>query len=105
MMGDECMAAKVATEFSTTANYAINDMVLYGGVLYKFTGTHTAGEWNSSQATEVDSSKEQQITRIIAGMDNAEKAIDYVETITFEPVQIKGTRYKYVLTNAPDPRE
>ena len=98
------MAANVATEFLTSATYAVNDLVLYGGVLYKFTSAHTAGAWNSSQVTEIDSSEEQQITRILAGMDNADKAADYVDTVVFAPEQIEGTRYKYVLTNAQDPR-
>lgn len=99
------MAANVATEFSTSAAYAVNDLVLYGGVLYRFTSAHTAGSWNSSQVTAVDSSEEQQITRILAGMDNAEKASDYADTVVFAPTQITGTRYKYVLTNAHDPRQ
>ena len=99
------MAANVATEFSTSAAYAVNDLVLYGGVLYKFTSAHTAGAWNSSQTTAVDSSTEQQLTRILAGMDNADKAADYADTVVFAPAQITGTRYKYVLTNAPDPRQ
>ena len=99
------MAANVAAEFSTSTAYAVNDLVLYGGVLYKFTSAHTAGAWNSSQVTAVDSSTEQQITRILAGMDNAEKATEYAGTVVFEPDQIVGTRYKYVFTDAPDPRE
>lgn len=99
------MAENVATEFSTSAAYAAKDLVLYGGVLYRFISAHTAGSWNPSHVTAVDSSKEQQITRILAGMDNAEKAADYEDTIVFSPAQISGTRYKYVLTNAPDPRQ
>ena len=99
------MAANVATEFLTSATYAVNDLVLYGGVLYKFTSAHTAGAWNSSQVTAVDGSEEQQLTRILTGMDNAEKASDYADTVVFSPTQITGTRYKYVLTNAPDPRQ
>ena len=99
------MAANVATECSTSVAYAINDLVLYGGILYKFTSAHTAGAWNSSQVTAVDDQKEEQITRILAGMDNAEQAADYGDTVVFAPAQITGTRYKYVLTNAPDPRQ
>ena len=99
------MAANVATEFSTGVSYAVDDLVLYGGILYKFTSNHTAGAWNQSQVTPVDNSKEKQITRILAGMDNAEKAADYADTVVFASSQIAGTRYKYVLTNAPDPRQ
>ena len=51
-----------------------------------------------------DYSEQQDLTRILAGMDNAEKAADYGETIVFAPQQITGTRYKYMLTNAEDPR-
>jgi len=98
------MAAKVATEFSTSVAYAVDDLVLYGGNLYKFTSEHAAGAWNSSQVSAVDNSEEQQITRILAGMDNAEKASDYADTVVFAPTQMTGTRYKYMLTNAPDPR-
>ena len=47
---------------------------------------------------------EQEITRIITGTNSAEKASDYADTVVFEPTLIEGTRYKYVLTNAPDPR-
>ena len=71
------MAANVATEFSTNISYSVNDLVLYKGILYKFTSAHTAGTWDPSQVTTVDNSKEAQITRILTGMDNAEKAADY----------------------------
>ena len=48
--------------------------------------------------------KEGQLTRILAGMDNATKAADYADTIVLDAEQIAGTRYKYILTNANDPR-
>lgn len=99
------MATNVAAEFNTGWTYAINDLTLYGGILYRFTSAKTAGAWDSSKATAVDSSIAQQLTRILAGMDNADKAADYGDTVVFEPVQITGTRYRYVLTNAPDPRQ
>lgn len=50
----------------------------------------------------VDYTEQQDLTRIIAAMDNAEAAVDYAGTIVFEPEQITGTRYKYVLTGAAD---
>ena len=53
----------------------------------------------------VDYTEQRNLTRILAGMDNATEAADYADTIVFSPVQITGTRYKYTLTNAPDPRE
>ena len=99
------MATNVAAEFNTGWTYAVNDLALYGGNLYRFTSAKTAGAWDSSKVTAVDDLKEEQITRILAGMDNAEAASDYADTIVFAPTQIKETRYKYVLTNAPDPRQ
>lgn len=48
--------------------------------------------------------EESQLTRILAGIDNATEAADYADTIVFEPSQIEGTRYKYTLTSAADPR-
>lgn len=99
------MAGNVATQFSTAAAYANGDLVLYGGILYRFTAAKTAGAWDSSKVEAVDSSTEQDLTRILAGMDNAEKATAYADTVVFEPDQITGTRYKYIFTNAPDPRE
>lgn len=98
------MAAKVAAEFSTSVSYAVNDLCLYGGVLYRFTSAHSAGAWNTNHVAAVDNATEQQTTRILAGMGNAEKASDYADTVVFEPSQIAGTRYKYVLTSAQDPR-
>lgn len=99
------MAANVAAEFNTGWTYEANDLTLYNGALYRFTSAKTTGAWDSSKVTAVDNQTESDITRILAGMDNAEKASDYADTVVFEPVLIAGTRYKYVLTNAPDPRE
>ena len=99
------MAANVAAQFSTAIAYAKGDLVLYGGVLYKFTAAKSAGTWNASKVEAVDSHTEQDLTRILAGMDNAESATAYANTVVFEPDQITGTRYKYIFTNAPDPRE
>ena len=53
----------------------------------------------------VDYTEQRNVTRILTGMNSATKASDYADTIVFEPSQISGTRYKYTLTNAPDPRE
>lgn len=93
-----------ARNFSNTKAYAAGDLVLYDGVLYRFTTAHSAGAWTGSDAAKVDSSFEQELTRILAGADRAERATAYVGTVVFAPSQITGTRYKYVLTNAPDPR-
>ena len=94
-----------ARTFSSSKAYASGDLVMYGGVLYKFTAAHSAGAWTGSDASAVDSDTEQELTRIIAGADNAEKATAYAATVIFEPAQIVENRYKYVLTNAADPRE
>ena len=53
----------------------------------------------------IDYTEQQNLTRILSGMDNADKASDYADTVVFSPSLIEGTRYKYVLTNARDPRE
>lgn len=42
---------------------------------------------------------ENEVTRVIAGNDRAIFYSDYADTIIFEPQQIEGTRYKYILTN------
>ena len=94
-----------AREFSSSQAYAAGDIVLYGGVLYKFTATHSAGAWTGSDAAKVDDSTEQDVTRIVAGAYNAQMATEYAGTVVFAPTMIEGTRYKYVLTDAPDPRE
>ena len=95
---------KTAATFSTSKAYSAGDLVLYNGALYKFIANHSAGAWIGTDTEKVDSGTEQEITRILAGMDNAEKATAYAATVKFEPQQITGTRYKYILTNAPDPR-
>ena len=51
------MAANVAENFSTAKAYAAGDLVLYGGILYRFTTSHSAGAWNAAQAAAVDSGR------------------------------------------------
>lgn len=36
-------------DFDSTKNYKAGDMVMYDGLLYKFTEDHDAGEWDASQ--------------------------------------------------------
>ena len=43
--------SEVASEFSATTAYAIDDLVIYQGSLYRFTSAHSAGAWNSSHVT------------------------------------------------------
>ena len=46
---------------------------------------------------------EAEIDRIVAGVNNANRAADYADTVVFEPTLIEGNRYKYVLTNEYTP--
>lgn len=98
------MAENVAEAFSTSRSYASGDLTIYGGDLYRFTVSHPAGAWNGAHAARVDDSTQEDLTRILAGTENAEKASDYVDTVVFAPAQMMGTRYKYTLTSAADPR-
>ena len=41
----------VAAEFSTSTAYAIDDLVIYQGALYRFIAAHSAGAWNSNHVT------------------------------------------------------
>ena len=93
-----------AREFSTATNYVTGDLVLYGGKLYRFISNHSAGAWNGNDVAAVDDNIQQQVSRIMAAYENAQKAVAYAGTVVFAPSAISGTRYKYILTNAPDPR-
>lgn len=42
---------------------------------------------------------QEEINRIISGMNEANYAADFADTVVFEPQQMEGTRYKYILTN------
>ena len=41
----------MAAEFSTSTAYAIDDLVIYQGALYRFIAAHSAGAWNSNHVT------------------------------------------------------
>lgn len=101
------MAANVAAQFSTSSAYAVGDLALYDGNLFRFTSSHSAGSWNPAHVSAVDGGTDVQreLTRILSGMDNADKAADYADTVVFAPEQISGTRFRYFLTDAADPRE
>lgn len=45
-------------EFSPATTYSIGDYCIYEGKLYKFTTTHSAGEWNNSHVTRVNLTNE-----------------------------------------------
>ena len=95
---------KTAQAFSASKNYAKGDLAIYNGILYVFTSAHSAGAWTGTDAAEVDESTERKLTEILAVYDNNIKETAFVGTVVFEPSQIAGSRYKYVLTNAQDPR-
>lgn len=42
---------QVASEFSISTAYAIDDLVIYQGSLYRFKATHAAGAWNAAHVT------------------------------------------------------
>jgi len=93
-----------AAEFSTATAYAVGDLCIYGGFLYRFTSAHSASAWDDSDAEKYDSTPENDIERILAGTDNAQRAITFVNSLVMAPTQIRATRYRYVFTNAEDPR-
>lgn len=94
---------KEARKFSGLTAYAAGDLCLYGGALYAFTTAHQ-GAWNASHVKMVDDNYGAKISRIIFGAEAATKATQYANTIEMEMTLITGTRYKYTLTNAADPR-
>lgn len=49
-IGDSKARQNISNEFSTTTSYSTNDLVIYEGLLYKFTSDHSVGAWNSSEA-------------------------------------------------------
>lgn len=95
---------KTAEEFSTSTAYSVGDLCLYGGKLYIFTAAHAAGDWDDDDVKLYDKSVEQDLNRVISGYENAKNAAGFVETVVLEATQITGTRYKFVATSAPDPR-
>ena len=92
-----------ARAFSSSTTYASGDLALYNGTLYRFISSHT-GAWDPDDVEPEDQSTEQILTRILSAKDNAERATTFMGTIVFGVTQIVNTRYKCVLTNAPDPR-
>lgn len=94
---------KEAKKFSGLTSYAVGDLCLYGGVLYAFITSHQ-GAWNSDHVQIYDDNYNAKISRIIDGAEAATKATQYANTIVMEMQQITGTRYRYTLTNAADPR-
>ena len=100
-----------AADFSTSTAYTAGDLCLYGGKLYIFTSSHSAGAWDDDDAEAYDKSLEAydkslegDINRVLAGYNNAMNAAGFVDTVVFGMSQVTGTRYKFTATNAADPR-
>lgn len=51
-IGDKKSRANVAAAFNTSKTYAINDLTVYNGELYKFTAAHSAGAWDASHVAK-----------------------------------------------------
>lgn len=47
----------------------------------------------------------QEIARVITSTEQAQLAIAFVNSLDMEVRQITGTRYKYVFSDQPDPRD
>ena len=60
----------IAAEFSSSANYAVNDYVYHNGNLYQFTAEHS-GAWNASDVSKVKVSEV--VTNVKNGMAYSEK--------------------------------
>ena len=50
---DEKARADIAANFSVSTSYAVGDLVLYDGYLYKFTSAHSAGAWIGTDAVQI----------------------------------------------------
>ena len=93
-----------AEEFSTGKSYASGELTMYQGNLYRFIASHSAGEWNDAQAEPVDPQLMNEIDAIITITNEVIHSIEYAASIVNAVSLIAGTRYKYVITNARDPR-
>ena len=94
--------AREVYPFSSGRNYGIGDLTLHDGIIYEFIAFHAAGGWDEDDVRPYDVNGD--YNRILAAMDTAIKYSAYADTMVFAPSQISGTRYKYVFTNAEDPR-
>ena len=45
--------ANIASEFSASTSYAVGDLVIYDGYLYKFSSAHSAGAWIGTDAVQI----------------------------------------------------
>ena len=90
---------KTAAKFSSSVSYAVGDLCLYEGSLYIFTSSHT-GAWNSSHVAAYDDRTANSLDKLLDQYAKAQAAVAFGNALVFEPAQITGTRYKYVLTTA-----
>lgn len=86
--------------FSSSKNYAVGDLVIHSGDLYIFTSAHTAAAWDDDDAAKYDNDLEEEITRVLAAVENVESAIAYAQKVDFSTSLIEGTRYKYTFIDA-----
>ena len=93
-----------ARNFDPTEDYAVNDLCLYKGYLYIFTSAHSAGDWNPLDVSLYDDANTAIIMELISGRDEYAEEAAYAATIVFDTEQIRETRYRYIFTNAADPR-
>lgn len=50
---------------------------------------------------------QQEIQTLLTAVENTTLAVGYADTVVmeFDSTPVEGTRYRYIGTNAPDPRE
>ncbi len=93
-----------ARNFDPTTNYTVNDLCLYEGYLYIFTSAHPAGEWDPLDVSMYDDAGIAMIMELITGREDYSEEAAYAETIVYDTEQIRETRYRFIFTNAADPR-
>lgn len=94
---------RVAEQFYAARTYAVGDLCIHDGNVYRFTSPHS-GAWTDADAEREDIPLGQDVTRVLAGYEQARMAGEFGGTMVFEASPITGTRYKYTITDAADPR-
>lgn len=77
----------IAEEFSTSKAYAVGDMVMREGTLYKFTAAHTAGAWNAGHVTTA--SVDSEIGEVKDALDNLDIETDTTLSVSGKPADSK----------------
>jgi len=78
----------IAEEFSTSKAYAVGDMVMHEGTLYKFTAAHTAGAWNAGHVTMA--SVDSEIGELKDALDNLDIETDTTLSVSGKPADAKS---------------